>query len=44
MVGWLEEVSGRRLAAGSALYSRDGELQGFSRQTWITLTDIGTPR
>jgi hypothetical protein len=44
VVGWLEGVSGRKLAAGSALYSRDGVLQGFSRQTWITLTDAGTPR
>jgi hypothetical protein len=40
VVGWLEGVSGRKLTAGSALYSRDGVLQGFSRQTWITL---GTP-
>jgi hypothetical protein len=37
VVGWLEEVSGRRLVAGSALYTRDGEPQGFSRQTWVTL-------
>jgi hypothetical protein len=37
VVGWLEEVSGRKLTAGSALYSRDGALQGFARQTWITL-------
>jgi hypothetical protein len=37
VVGWLEGVSGRKLAAGSALYSRDGVLQGISRQTWITL-------
>jgi hypothetical protein len=44
VVGWLEGVSGRKLAAGSALYTRDGVLQGFSRQTWITLTDAGTPR
>jgi hypothetical protein len=44
VVGWLEGVSGRKLTAGSALYSRDGIMQGFSRQTWITLTDAGTPR
>ena len=44
VVGWLEGVSGRKLAAGSALYTRDGVLQGFSRQTWIALTDVGTPR
>ncbi len=37
VVGWLERVSGRKLIAGSALYTRDGALQGFSRQTWITL-------
>jgi hypothetical protein len=42
VVGWLEGVSGRKLAAGSALYSRDGVLQGFSRQTWITLANPGT--
>ena len=42
VVGWLEGVSGRKLAAGSALYSRDGVLQGFSRQTWITLANSGT--
>jgi hypothetical protein len=41
VVGWLEGVSGRKLTAGSALYSRDGVLQGFSRQTWITLADPG---
>jgi hypothetical protein len=44
VVGWLEGVAGRKLAAGSALYTRDGVLQGFSRQTWITLTDAGTLR
>ncbi|MCU7727817.1 hypothetical protein ODJ79_29220 [Actinoplanes sp. KI2] len=37
VVGWLDEVSGRKLTAGSALYSREGTLHGFSRQTWITL-------
>jgi hypothetical protein len=42
VVGWLEGVSGRKLVAGSALYSRDGALQGFSRQTWITLANPGT--
>jgi hypothetical protein len=44
VVGWLESVSGRKLAAGSALYSRDGVQQGFSRQTWITLGDAGAHR
>jgi hypothetical protein len=42
VVGWLEGVSGRKLAAGSALYSRDGVLQAFSRQTWIALKRPGT--
>ena len=37
VVGWLGEVAGRKLTAGSALYSREGTLHGFSRQTWITL-------
>src|SRR4051812_39101069 len=37
VVGWLGGVSGRKLTAGSALYSRQGTLHGFSRQTWITL-------
>jgi hypothetical protein len=44
VVGWLDGVSGRKLAAGSALYSRDGVLQAFSRQTWITVPGAGTPR
>jgi hypothetical protein len=38
VVGWLDGVAGRKLTAGSALYSRDGVLQGFSRQTWIRLS------
>ncbi len=37
VVGWLDGVSGRKLAAGSALYTRDGVMRGFARQTWITL-------
>jgi hypothetical protein len=37
VVGWLIGVSGRKLTAGSALYTRDGVLQGFARQTWIAL-------
>jgi hypothetical protein len=44
VVGWLESVAGRKLAAGSALYTRDGVAQGFSRQTWITLADAGSQR
>jgi hypothetical protein len=43
VVGWLEGVSGRKLAAGTALYSRDGILQGFARQTWITVATLGAP-
>ncbi|TDV56412.1 hypothetical protein [Actinophytocola oryzae] len=35
VVGWLEGVSGRKLTAGSALFSRDGVVQGVSRQTWV---------
>jgi hypothetical protein len=35
VVGWLDGVDGRKLHAGSALYSRSGVLQGRSRQTWI---------
>ncbi|GAA4078705.1 hypothetical protein [Nonomuraea soli] len=38
LVGWLEGGSGRKLHAGSALYSPSGTLQAFSCQTWITLT------
>ena len=36
-------TGGAKLAAGSALYSRDGDRQGFARQTWITPTAPGTP-
>jgi hypothetical protein len=44
VVGWLEAVSGRKLTAGSALYTRDGVVQGVSRQTWITLPGTGASR
>jgi hypothetical protein len=44
LVGWLEGGSGRKLYAGSALYSPSGTLQGFSRQTWITIARTGAPR
>lgn len=44
VIGWLESVSGRKLSAGSALFSRDGITQGFARQTWITLPDAGASR
>ena len=37
VVGWLDEVDGRKLTAGTALYSNEGTLHGVSRQTWITL-------
>jgi hypothetical protein len=43
LVGWLEGVSGRKLYAGSALYSPSGALQGFSRQTWITIARTEVP-
>jgi hypothetical protein len=42
VIGWLAGMSGRKLTAGSAIYSREGVLQGLSRQTWITLTGPGT--
>jgi hypothetical protein len=35
VVGWVEGVAGRKLYAGSALYSQSGTLHGLSRQTWI---------
>ena len=44
VVGWLDGVSGRKLTAGSALYTRGGVPQGFSRQTWITLNGAETSR
>ena len=37
VVGWFAGRSGRKLDAGSALYSSSGTLRGLSRQTWITL-------
>jgi hypothetical protein len=37
VVGWVEGVTGRKLYAGSALYSPTGALHGLSRQTWITV-------
>jgi hypothetical protein len=37
VVGWVEGVAGRKLYAGSALYSPSGALHGLSRQTWITV-------
>ena len=39
LVGWFAGRSGRKLDAGSALYSSSGTLRGLSRQTWITLAD-----
>jgi hypothetical protein len=41
LVGWFAGRSGRKLAAGSALYSPSGSLRGLSRQTWITLPERG---
>jgi hypothetical protein len=42
VIGWLEGMSGRTLTAGSAIYSREGVLQGLARQTWITLAGSGS--
>jgi hypothetical protein len=39
VVGWLDGVSGRKLTAGTALFTRDGAVLGFSRQTWLTRPD-----
>jgi hypothetical protein len=44
VVGWLAGRSGRKLDAGSALYSPSGTLRGVSRQTWITLADAAVTR
>jgi hypothetical protein len=38
VVGWLDGVAGRKITAGTALFSGAGVLHGFSRQTWITLS------
>jgi hypothetical protein len=38
-LGWRLGVEGRKVFAGSALYSADGELLGRSRQTWILLEE-----
>ena len=42
VIGWPEGRSGRTLTMGSAIYSREGVLQGLSRQTWITLAAPGS--
>ena len=38
VLGWRLGVEGRKVFAGSALFSADGELLGRSRQTWILLS------
>ncbi|GAA4609112.1 hypothetical protein BJY16_007169 [Actinoplanes octamycinicus] len=43
VVGWLEAAEGRKLIAGSALFSRDGVLRGAARQTWIRLSGAAVP-
>jgi hypothetical protein len=37
VLGWRVGRDGRKLAAGSAIYSADGELVGLGRATWIQL-------
>jgi hypothetical protein len=37
VLGWRVGRDGRKLAAGSAIYSADGELVGLARATWIQL-------
>jgi len=37
VLGWRLGSAGRKLFAGSALFSTEGELLGRSRQTWIVL-------
>jgi len=44
LVGWFAGRSGRKLYAGSALFSPSGVLRGVSHQTWITLADPAVSR
>jgi hypothetical protein len=44
VAGWWDGGSGRKHTAGSALYGRDGELLGVSRQTWIVPGANGVAR
>lgn len=44
VIGWLGCVQGRKLRAGSALFTRTGSLLGRSTQTWITLDGTGGRR
>jgi hypothetical protein len=37
VIGWRVVVDGRKLTAGSALFTADGELAGVARATWIQL-------
>ena len=36
VLGWPRGEDGRKLAAGTVLYSAEGELLALARQTWIT--------
>jgi hypothetical protein len=42
VAAWLEGVDGRKLHAGSALYSPEGSPVAFSRQTWVSLAPVRT--
>jgi hypothetical protein len=37
VVGWRVAVSGRKLTAGSAIFTEDGDLAALARATWIQL-------
>jgi hypothetical protein len=38
VIGWPLGEEGRKLYAGSAIFSADGELRAFARATWVRLT------
>ena len=38
VIGWPLGEDGRKLYAGSALFSADGELHAVARATWVRLT------
>jgi hypothetical protein len=37
VVGWLVGIDGRKLTAGSAIFTAEGDLAGLARATWIQL-------
>jgi hypothetical protein len=39
VIGWALEASGRKRAAGTAVFAGDGELCGRARALWIELKD-----